>query len=66
MKAGVAEFLAILQIALTALETIPAIGADAQLAAAFLSIIQNTLAGYTSAAGQPLDLSKVPQETKVP
>jgi hypothetical protein len=66
MKAGIAEFLMILQIALTALETIPAIGADAQLAAAFLSIIQKTLAGYTAAAGQALDLTKVPLETKVP
>jgi hypothetical protein len=66
MKAGVAEFLSILQIALSALSTIPAIGTDAQLAAAFLTIIQKTLAGYSAAAGQPLDLTKVPMETTVP
>jgi hypothetical protein len=60
------QFLAILQIALAALATVPAIGADAALAAAFLSIIQKAMAGYEAAAGAPLDLSKLPIEAPVP
>ncbi len=59
------EILAILSVALNALSTIPAIGADAALANVFLTIIQKALSAYNSAAGAPLDLSKLPLETPV-
>lgn len=57
--------LTILQIALSALETVPAIGGDVALADAFISIIQNAMNAYHAAAGAPLDLTKLPLETPV-
>lgn len=64
-NASLTEILAILSVALNALSTIPAIGADAALANVFLTIIQKALAAYSAAAGAPLDLSKLPIESPV-
>jgi hypothetical protein len=60
------EILSILNIALSALTGIPAIGADAALANVFVQIIQKALSAYNSASGQPLDLTKIPIEALVP
>lgn len=60
------EILMIIQTALNALTTIPSVSADAALANAFLRIIQSAMGAYQKAAGSPLDLSKIPLETKVP
>jgi|HubBroStandDraft_1064217.scaffolds.fasta_scaffold03153_11 hypothetical protein len=64
-NATLTEILAILSVALNALSTIPAIGADAALANVFLTIIQKAMAAYTAASGAPLDLSKIPIEAPV-
>lgn len=64
-NATVTEILAILSVALNALSTIPAIGADAVLANVFLTIIRSAMSAYESAAGAPLDLSKLPLEAQV-
>lgn len=57
--------LTILQIALNALTTVPAIGADMALSSVFVNIIQQAMNAYHAAAGAPLDLSKLPMETPV-
>jgi hypothetical protein len=58
--------LTIIQAALTGLSSIKGnVGTDAQLAQAFLTIIQNGMSAYQSATGQPLDLTKIPLETPV-
>jgi hypothetical protein len=64
-NSALTEILAILNVALGALSTIPAIGADAALASVFLTIIQKAMAAYTTASGAPLDLSKLPLEAPV-
>ena len=58
--------LLILETALNALGKIPVIGGDAALAAALIQIVQAGMAAYQAEAGQPLDLSKIPQEQPVP
>ncbi len=58
-------FLEILQVALTALAAIPATAPEAALASTLLTIVQKGMAGYQTAAGQPLDLTKLPIEAKV-
>jgi hypothetical protein len=63
---SVTFILTILQIALQALSTVPAIGADVALASVFINIIQQAMNAYHAAAGVPLDLSKLPMETPVP
>jgi len=50
---------------LLALTAIPAIGADAALAGVFIGILQSALNAYHSAAGVPLDVTKLPLETPV-
>jgi hypothetical protein len=60
-----ASILQILQISLNALAVIPAIGQDAVLAGVFVGIIQNAMTAYHSAAGVPLDLTKLPLEKPV-
>jgi len=58
--------LAIIQAALAGLASIKGkVGTDASVASAFTTIIQNGMAAYEAAAGQPLDLTKIPIETKV-
>lgn len=61
----VSEILGFLSIALNALGTIPAIGADVALAGVFVSLIQKAMSAYHTAAGVPLDLSKIPLEQPV-
>lgn len=63
---SVSSILTILTIALGALSSIPVIGTNAALAGVFLKIIQAGMTAYTSATGQPLDLTKIPLETPVP
>ena len=48
---SISSILSILTIALNALTTIPAIGADAKLAAVFIGIIQAAMNAYHAAAG---------------
>lgn len=59
------EILGFLGIALNALGTIPAIGADVQLAGVFIGLIQKAMSAYHAAAGAPLDLTKIPLEQPV-
>jgi len=59
-------FLEILQIALATLSVIPATAPEAALGGVLITIIQKAMAGYAAAAGSPLDLTKIPLETKVP
>jgi hypothetical protein len=59
-------FLEILQVALATLSAIPATAPEAVLGGVLVTIIQKAMAGYAAAAGAPLDLSKIPIETKVP
>lgn len=39
---------------------------DAALAEAFVKVIQTGMTAYQSITGQPIDLTKIPTETKVP
>jgi hypothetical protein len=58
--------LTIIQAALTALSSIKGnVGADAALASALTTIIQNGLQAFQAATGQPLDLTKIPLEPPV-
>lgn len=59
------SILTIIQVALNALSTIPVIGTDAALSGVFIQIIQNAMNAYHSAAGVPLDLTKIPLEKPV-
>jgi len=59
------SILLIIQTALTALEAIPQTSAGAEIAQSFLSILNASLTAYKQAAGQPLDLTKIPLETLV-
>jgi len=61
----ISEILGFLSIALNALGTIPAIGADVALAGVFVQLIQKAMNAYHAASGQPLDLTKIPLETPV-
>ena len=58
--------LTIIQAALAGLASLKGkIGIDANIAVAFTTIIQNGMAAYEAAAGQPLDLTKLPLEPPV-
>ena len=57
--------LTIIQVALTALAAIPAVGPEAGLAIPFIQILQAGLNAYNQAAGVPLDVTKIPLETPV-
>ena len=58
--------LTIIQAALAGLTAIKGnVGVDAQIASAFVTIIQNGMAAYQQATGQPLDLTRIPFETPV-
>lgn len=62
-----ALILMIIQAALQGLASLKGkVGVDAEIASAFTTIIQNGMAAYQAAAGQPLDLTKIPLETPVP
>ena len=58
-------FLEILQLALATLSVIPATAPEAALGGVLVQIIQKAMAGYQAASGAPLDLTKIPLETKV-
>lgn len=59
--------LAIIQAALAGLASLKGtVGVDAQIGQSFITIIQNGMAAYQAATGQPLDLTKIPLETPVP
>lgn len=58
-------FLEILQLALATLSVIPATAPEAAIGGVLVQIIQKAMAGYTAAAGAPLDLTKIPIEAKV-
>ena len=58
-------FLEILQLALATLSVIPATAPEAALGGVLIQIIQKSMAGYQAAAGAPLDITKIPLETKV-
>lgn len=59
------NILNIIQLALSGLSKIPVVGGDAALAGVFIGILQYGLNAYHSAAGQPLDVTKLPLETPV-
>jgi hypothetical protein len=61
----ITEILSILQAALAGLSLIPVVGAPAGIAEVFVTIIQKAMSAYSQAAGQPLDLTKIPLETPV-
>lgn len=59
--------LTIIQAALQGLASLKGpVGADSAIANSFLTIIQNAMQVYEQSAGQPLDLTKIPIEAKVP
>ena len=58
-------FLEILQIALNTLASIPATAPASEIGDVLLTIIQKAMAGFQAASGGPLDLTKIPIETKV-
>lgn len=60
------NILSIINIALGALSVIPGFGAPIALEQAFQKILTNALAAYQQEAGQPIDLTKIPQEALVP
>jgi hypothetical protein len=51
---------------LQALTAIPGLGVPIAIEQAFQKILTNALAAYQAETGQPLDLSKIPQESLVP
>ena len=57
--------LEIIQLALTGLAAVPALGAGATLAGTFLSIYQKAVASYQAEVGQPFDVTKIPLEPLV-
>jgi hypothetical protein len=58
--------LAIINAALQGLTLIPGLAVPIAIEQAFQSILTNALAAYKAETGQPLDLSKIPQESLVP
>lgn len=58
--------LAIIQAALAGLAAIPGGQLPSAAGLAFIGILQNGMAAYQLETGQPLDLTKIPQETPVP
>ena len=60
------NILQIINAALQGLQLVPVVGPFAGLANIFLGILQNGLATYQAETGQPLDLTKIPQEALLP
>ncbi len=56
----------IINIVLGALSTIPGLGAPIAVEQALQKILSNALAAYQAETGQPIDLSKIPQEALLP
>lgn len=59
------SILAIINLVLGALSTIPQLGLPIAIEQAFQKILTNALAAYQAETGQPIDLTKIPQETLV-
>jgi hypothetical protein len=61
--------LSIINIALQGLTLVPGLGTEVQAAIAieqmFQGLLTKALAAYQAETGQPLDLTKIPQEAKV-
>ena len=62
----VQTILAIINAALQGLTLIPGLAVPIAIEEAFQSILTNALATYKAETGQPLDLTKIPQEALVP
>jgi hypothetical protein len=60
------SILQIIQIALTALQAIPATGAVDREVSALVGLLQAGLNAYHQASGSPLDLTRIPLETPIP
>lgn len=60
------NILALIDAALRGLALVPIVGAPAGLADVFLNILRGGLSLYQQETGQPLDLTKIPQEEPVP
>jgi hypothetical protein len=58
--------LQIIQAALAGLSAVPLIGPDAALASVFLGIFQSATSLYQTETGTPFDITKIPQEAKLP
>lgn len=61
----VQTILAIVNAALQGLSLVPGLQAPIAVEQAFQKILTNALAAYQAETGQPIDLSKIPIETKV-
>ena len=61
----VQTILSIINAALAGLTFIPGLAIPIQIEQAFQSILTNALATYKAETGQPLDLTKIPLESKV-
>ena len=57
--------LLILQTALTTLSGIPITAPEAAIGKGLVTIIQSAMAAYQLETGKPIDLTQIPQETKV-
>jgi hypothetical protein len=60
------SILSLINIALQGLSLLPIVGGPASLADLFLNILQHGLTLYQQESGQPLDLTKIPQEALLP
>jgi hypothetical protein len=65
MAVSVTNILLIIQLTLSALQSVPVIGADAALAGVFVKILQAALAEYQTQTGKPFDATTIPQQTPV-
>lgn len=60
------SILAIIQLALSGLSSLPVVGGAASLANVFVGLLTHGLNLYQQETGAPLDLTKIPVETLVP
>ncbi len=59
------SILTLIDAALKGLSLLPIVGGPSALGDVFLNILRGGLSLYQQEAGQPLDLTKIPQETPV-
>ncbi len=60
------NILSIVNIALQGLQAVPVLALPISIEQAFQEILSKALATYQQESGQPIDLSKIPQEDIVP
>jgi hypothetical protein len=65
MASSVTNILEDIQLALTMLEMLPGVGADAALVSALVALLQKSLIAYKAAAGKPFDVTLIPIEPLV-